>query len=220
MGRIVESALHRNVRGSVSGDTGQDMHGFECESGHAHQIHVAVDTPVQAKIAEIRGDSLGIGRIVAADCNRNASIRVCKRQSLDRVGNVEVKLVVPALMRSHERGPDPKRGCLTGTLKVQDRSTFDKGISQREPRAVPSLSTKIWLVGIARIIRIEAVGKNGGLPQARLFGPPNLPDAADQAATKFPSFIQPLDAFDRPRFCRSRHHGRSVQWSREHSTGS
>ena len=146
MGGIVESSLHRHLRGPVRRDDGQDMNCFERDRGNINQVYVPVDAPVQTKVAEIRRNSIGIGGVVAEDRDRNATLCVCQRQSLQGFGDVEVKLVITALMRSDQQGPDPKRGRLARTLEVQDRSPLDKGITQRKPRTVPSLAAKIRLV--------------------------------------------------------------------------
>ena len=168
-----------------------------------------VDASVQTKVAEIRRNSIGIGGIIAEDRDRNPALGLCRRQLLEGFGDVEVKLVITALMRSDEQGADPERGRLPRTLEVQDRSPFHKRITQRKPRTVPSLATKIRLVGIARVIGVEAVGKDSGLPRACLFRLPNLADAADRAATEFPPRIHPPDACARPVFCRSGQDGGS-----------
>src|SRR6202034_3239235 len=195
------------------------MNCFERDCGNIREIYVPVNAAVETKVAEIRRNSIGIGRVVAEDCNRNAILCVGTGQPLQGVGDVEVKLVIAALMRSDQQRPDPKRGRLARTLKVQDGSPLDKGITQRKPRTVPSLATKIRFVRVAGVIRIEAVRKNRGLPQTARFGMPNLSDAGDRATTELPSCIQPLDGFGRSVFSRSGHHGTGARWSGEQNAG-
>jgi hypothetical protein len=45
------------------------------------------------------------------------------------------------------------------------------------------------LVGVARIVFVEAVGQNGGLPQAIFFSVPDLCNAADYSLTELPTGI-------------------------------
>jgi hypothetical protein len=78
-------------------------------------------------------------------------------------GNVEGKLVIAAFVRPDEQGSDPKRGGPARALEVQDGSSIDERIAQGKPRTVPLLAAKVRLVGVARIMCVEAVGQNGGL---------------------------------------------------------
>lgn len=183
--------------------------------GNIHQVHVPVDPPVQTKVAEIGRNSIGIGGVVAADSDGSAILSVGIRQSSERFGNVEVKFVVAAFMRSDQKGADPEGGRLTRTLEVQDRSPLGIGITHIKPRSVPSLSTKIRLVGVARVAGVEAMGKNGGLPRARLIRLPNIIDVADRAGMEFPPRVHSLDANWDFFIFGPWLHGRSTQWSGE-----
>jgi hypothetical protein len=62
------------------------------------------------------------------------------------------------------------------------------------------LASKVGLVGIVRIVFVEAVRQNGGLPQTIFFSVPNRGDAADRALTELPTRIQPLCGGNRPIF--------------------
>lgn len=140
------------------------MNRLQRNRGGVNKVHVPVDTAVETKIAEIRRNPVGIRGVVTADCDPNVILCICKWQSLDGFGDVEVKLVITALVNSDEHGPDPQRGRLTRPLEVQNRSPFGKGITQCKLGTVPPLAAKIRIVGVARVVGVEAVGKDGGPP--------------------------------------------------------
>ena len=164
---------------------------IERDRGKMNQVHVPIEASIEAEVAQVGRHTLKIGGVVAEHHEGDSLLFVGGRQLLDRLGNVDNKLVIAALMRPNEHRPDPYRGGLARALKVQQGASTGERIADSEPRPVPPLAAKVRLVGVARIVRIHAMRQISGLPQTNPFGSPNFVDAAHRALTELPARIQP-----------------------------
>ena len=134
------------------------MDGVERDGREIDEVDVTVEAAVEAEVAEVGGDAIEVGRVVAEDGNGDAGFGLGGSEAVEGVGDVEEELVVAALVGSDPLRADPERGGLAGPLEVEKGAASGEGIFDREVGAVPALSAEVGVVGIAGVGGIEAVG--------------------------------------------------------------
>jgi hypothetical protein len=132
--------------------------GVERDGREIDEADVAIEAAVEAEVAEVGGDAVEVGRVVAEDGDGDAGFGFGGSEVVEGVGDVEEELVVAALVGSNQLRADPERGGLAGPLEVEEGAAGGEGIFDREVGAVPALATEVGMVGIAGVGGIEAVG--------------------------------------------------------------
>jgi hypothetical protein len=115
-----------------------------------------------------------------------------KRKLADGIRNVEGEFIIATLMRSYLRRSDPKRSRLTCALKVQDRPSIGEWVLDGDSGAVPSLTTKVWLVRVARIVAVETVWQFNCSPKVALRRIPWLTGPVNTSPPELPPMIDPI----------------------------
>lgn len=163
-GRVVETRLDRDLRGTVGHDHWKDMNRVEREGGEIDQVDVPVEATVEAEVAQVGRDAVEVRTVVAANRDGDASLCLFERKVGDGVGDVVDELVVAARMGANQRRANPESRRLARALEVEDCATLGKGVAERDPGAIPAFPAKIWLVRVAGVLVVEAMGQSSRLP--------------------------------------------------------
>jgi hypothetical protein len=167
------------------------MYRIERDSGQVNKIHVTIEATIEAKVAKIGWDPIGIGAVIAEHGYRDfGSSSVGSPQSRDCVRDVEDELIIATLVDSDQGRPNTHTGGLPCALKVEDRAACVEGVGNIDFGSVPALTAVVRLIGVAGVCMIETVRQDYRLPEIRLLLTPDLPDSIELAPPVLPVRIQ------------------------------